>query len=101
MMPYILSIIGVTALLIIGRNHWAGWILAFTNECLWIGFAITTKQYGFILGAVFYGTVNAYNAIRWRNLKREVAQAYEEVVSQALLAHFESHNPAHNKRHLN
>jgi hypothetical protein len=65
-MPYILSVIGVTAMLVIGSGKWWGWAIAFINECLWVGFAITTRQYGFILGAAFYGTVNAYNAYKWR-----------------------------------
>lgn len=64
-MPYVLSVIGVTAMIAIGRGHWWGWAIALMNECLWVGFAIATRQYGFILGAAFYGTVNAYNAHRW------------------------------------
>jgi hypothetical protein len=67
MMPYVLSIIGVTALVIIGRGHWWGWVIAFGNECLWVVFALTTHQYGFILGAAVYGSVNIYNARRWRS----------------------------------
>jgi vancomycin permeability regulator SanA len=66
-MPYILSIIGVCGMLVIGTHRWWGWLIAFTNECLWVAFAVATRQYGFILGAAFYGTVNAFNAYRWRN----------------------------------
>lgn len=66
-MPYILSIIGVSGLFTIGLHKWWGWVIAFVNECLWIGFAIATKQYGFILGAVVYGAVNAYNAMKWKS----------------------------------
>jgi hypothetical protein len=65
-MPYILSVIGVIGMLCIGSGKWWGWAIAFGNECLWIAFAVTTKQYGFIVGAAFYGTVNAFNAFRWR-----------------------------------
>jgi nicotinamide riboside transporter PnuC len=68
MMPYILSIIGVTALILIGKRKQLGWALAFTNECLWLLFAIATKQYGFIIGALVYGSVNAYNYSIWRKL---------------------------------
>ena len=75
-MPYVLSVIGVMAMLTIGRNHWYGWAIAFTNECLWLIFAITTTQYGFILGAAIYGAVNAYNAYNWRQEhKQEKANA--------------------------
>jgi hypothetical protein len=68
-MPYVLSIIGLTALVLIGRRHWYGWAIAFFNECLWIVFAIATKHYGFILGAIFYGTVNFHNALKWKRGK--------------------------------
>lgn len=53
-------------MLVIGTHRWWGWLIAFTNECLWVAFAVATRQYGFILGAAFYGTVNAFNAYRWR-----------------------------------
>lgn len=66
MMPYILSVIGVCGMLVIGSHRWWGWCIAFVNECLWVAFAVATRQYGFILGATFYGTVNAYNAYKWR-----------------------------------
>ena len=66
MMPYILSIIGVTALWLIGRRLWWGWLIAWGNECLWVAFALSTQQYGFILGAAIYGTINMANAIVWR-----------------------------------
>jgi len=68
MMPYILSLIGVTALILIGKRKELGWALAFTNECLWLLFAIATKQYGFIIGALVYASVNAYNYRNWRKM---------------------------------
>jgi hypothetical protein len=72
MMPYILSLIGVTALFFIGRKRWWGWVIAWGNECLWVAFAVTTQQYGFILGAAVYGTINMANAIVWkRDAKKE------------------------------
>ena len=64
-MPYVLSIIGVTALVLIGMRKWWGWAIAFVNECLWIVFAIVTRQHGFILGALVYGTVNIMNGVKW------------------------------------
>jgi hypothetical protein len=30
-------------------------------------YAIVTKQYGFIFGALAYGSVHAKNAVQWRN----------------------------------
>ena len=66
-MPYVLSFIGVPGMILIGKGKWFGWGLAFTNECLWLVFAITTRQYGFIIGALCYGSVNAYNYWNWKN----------------------------------
>jgi hypothetical protein len=66
MMPYVLSVIGVAGMLVIGAGRWWGWLIALANECLWLVFAVLTKQYGFIIGAAVYGTVNTYNALRWR-----------------------------------
>jgi hypothetical protein len=72
MMPYILSIVGVSALWLIGRRRWYGWLLAWCNECIWVAFAVATQQYGFILGAIVYGTINMANAIVWkRDAKKE------------------------------
>jgi nicotinamide riboside transporter PnuC len=66
MMPYVLSVIGVAGMLAIGAGRWWGWLIALVNECLWLVFAVLTKQYGFIIGAAVYGTVNTYNAFRWK-----------------------------------
>lgn len=59
MWSWILSGLGVTGLWLIGRKHWWAWGIAFTNECLWMVYAVVTKQYGFIFGALAYGCVHA------------------------------------------
>lgn len=47
-------------------------MLAWCNECIWVAFAVATQQYGFILGAIVYGTINMANAIVWkRDAKKE------------------------------
>jgi len=58
--------IGVTGLLVVGRRQWQGWLIAITNEILWIGYAIATRQYGFIFGAVAYISVHSHNARKWK-----------------------------------
>ena len=65
MWSWVLSIIGVTGLWFVGRKRWWGWLIAFTNECLWIVYALTTEQYGFILGAVAYMIIHAHNTRKW------------------------------------
>lgn len=66
MWSYILSIVGVTGLFFAGRGQWWAWGIAFFNEMLWIIYALTTEQYGFIFGAVAYAMVHAKNARDWK-----------------------------------
>jgi len=63
---WVLSIVGVCGLFFIGKRQWWGWVIAFSNECLWTIYAIVTGQYGFIFGAIAYMTIHAKNAIHWR-----------------------------------
>lgn len=66
MWSYVLSAIGVTGLYFAGRKQWWAWAIAFCNEILWVVYALTTKQYGFIFGAIAYASVHAHNGISWR-----------------------------------
>lgn len=59
---WVLGILGVTGLLIAGSKIWWGWLINLVNEVLWIVYAMTTKQYGFILMAIAYASVYARNA---------------------------------------
>jgi hypothetical protein len=44
----------------------AGWAVAIANEALWIAYAVDTRQYGFIAGALLYMVVFARNWLRWK-----------------------------------
>jgi nicotinamide riboside transporter PnuC len=65
-MSWVLSLVGITGLIAVGRHKWWGFAIGLGNETLWIYFAITRQEYGLILGAVMYGAVNMMNMIRWR-----------------------------------
>ena len=62
---WVLSVIGVTGLYLAGRKIWWAWTINFFSEALWLAYAISTKQYGFIVGAVAFGWVYAKNALAW------------------------------------
>lgn len=62
---WVLGCIGVTALFSIGKYRWWGWWMAFCNECLWLIYGFTTRQYGFVFAAVVYGAVNAVHGTNW------------------------------------
>ena len=68
---WILTFFGVTWLWLIGSGRWWAWGLCVLNECLWIVFAISTKQYGFIVAGLAYGFIDARNmlAARRRHLE--------------------------------
>lgn len=67
---WVLSCIGVTGLLLVGRRKWWAWGITALNEVLWIGYALATRQYGFIFGAVAYIAVHAHNARKWKEGKQ-------------------------------
>jgi nicotinamide riboside transporter PnuC len=66
-----LSLIGIIGLHIAGRKSQWGWFIGMGAQILWIIFAIVTNQYGFILSALAYGTVNWNNWQKWRKDKRK------------------------------
>jgi len=75
---WILATIGVTGIFFVGRKVMWAWLLLLLNECLWIMYAVTTKQYGFIFAAVAYGIVYIKSFIHWRNDDAISESAVEE-----------------------
>lgn len=61
-----LSALGITGLFFIGQRRWYGFAIGAANESLWLVYAITTQQYGFIIGAVAYGALHIRNMRKWR-----------------------------------
>jgi hypothetical protein len=68
--------VGVSGVYLTGKKLWWGWLVGVCSEVLWIAYAVTTKQYGFIVAALVYGSVFAMNARKWY-LIREVNPDYE------------------------
>lgn len=62
-----LAAIGICGIFVVGQKTiWGWWVLLF-NECLWIIYAITTEQYGFIVGAVAYAAVYIKSYLHWKS----------------------------------
>lgn len=78
MWSWILAAIGVTGIFFVGRKTIWGWLVLLLNECLWIIYAVTTKQYGFIFAAVAYGFVYIKSYIGWR---KDILTAISEAKS--------------------
>lgn len=63
---WLLMVVGVTGMFYAGRKVWWGWAIGLAGECLWLWYAIASKQWGFIPFALLYGIVYARNALSWR-----------------------------------
>lgn len=58
---WILTALGVASLYLAGSRPLVGWPLALVNQLLWAVYAVTTRQYGFLAGAVCYAAVFSRN----------------------------------------
>jgi nicotinamide riboside transporter PnuC len=65
MWSWVLALIGVTGIYFVGRKTIWGWFVLLFNECLWMVYAITTKQYGFIFASLAYAATYIKSYIHW------------------------------------
>jgi hypothetical protein len=63
---WLLAVIGVGGIFLVGRKTIWGWLILCVNECIWILYALATKQYGFIVMAVAYALVYIKSYRQWR-----------------------------------
>jgi hypothetical protein len=63
---WLLAVIGVGGIFLVGRKTIWGWLILCVNECIWIAYALATKQYGFIVMAVAYALVYVKSYMQWR-----------------------------------
>jgi hypothetical protein len=70
---FVLSFLGIAGIILAGSKYKVGWLIGFFVQPLWIIFAITTEQYGFILNALIYATVYARNWLKWRREERALS----------------------------
>jgi hypothetical protein len=63
---WILAAIGVSGIFFVGQKSIWGWLVLLANECLWIVYAVTTQQYGFIFAALAYATVYIRSYLHWK-----------------------------------
>lgn len=68
---WILTCAGLTSLYLAGRHDHRAWYVGLFTQCLWVAYAIATKQYGFIASVCAYSTVYALNIRRDRKKRRE------------------------------
>lgn len=74
MWSWVLAVIGVSGIFLVGRKTIWGWLILCVNEVLWIFYALSTKQYGFIFMAVTYAAVYIKSFLHWRKDELELAK---------------------------
>lgn len=60
-------------MVLVGYKLKIGWIIGLVTQALWLIFALSTEQYGFIIAAFGYGYVYARNWMRWHKEERAAA----------------------------
>ena len=63
---WVLAVIGVTGIFFVGRKTIWGWFVLLFNECLWMVYAITTHQYGFIFASLAYAATYIKSYMHWK-----------------------------------
>ena len=79
MWSWVLAVIGVTGIFFVGRKTIWGWHILCINECLWIAYAIITKQYGFIFSALAYAAVYIKSYMLWRKAEDPTSETPKSV----------------------
>jgi hypothetical protein len=62
---WLLTAIGVTGLWMAGSKKAVGWAVGVFAQALWIAYALSTEQYGFLASALCYAFVYGRNFARW------------------------------------
>lgn len=68
---YLLTAVGAVGLLLAGRMKRTGWLVGLGAQGLWIAYALSTGQLGFLVSAFLYGSVYARNYLAWRRTARQ------------------------------
>lgn len=63
----VLTIIGLSGLFLVIRKQRLGFAVGVVVQFLWIAYAVTTRQWGFIASALAYGVLNALGWVRWKS----------------------------------
>lgn len=68
----LLTVVGVSGLYALTKKKWWGFDIGMAAQILWLIYAITTKQWGFLGSCLAYGFVNAIGLSNWLESKQKV-----------------------------
>lgn len=67
---YTLAGLGVISLILTGKKKKSGWVVGLINSGLWVIYALTTNQPGFLISSAVFITVQARNWLAWNQEER-------------------------------
>jgi nicotinamide riboside transporter PnuC len=62
---FVLSGLGVVSLYLTGKKLAVGWLVGLFNTALWVIYALTTAQYGFLVSSAVFTVVQVKNYLEW------------------------------------
>lgn len=62
---WVLTAVGLTGFILAGQKIWWCWYVNIACQGLWLAYALTTDQFGFVVASVFYAVVFTRNAVAW------------------------------------
>lgn len=68
---WILTVYGIIGLYLIGKKLKIGWTVGILTQFLWFAYAVTTKQWGFIISAIVHIVVYFVCLERWNREEKE------------------------------
>lgn len=80
-LSWVMVALGLMGFYFIGKHKWWGWYVNLACQALWFVYGWTTGQYAFVVSAIIYATIFAFNAGKWtanhlyvkRMLKRDAS----------------------------
>ena len=62
---WLLAAVGITGIFLAGSQRKVGWAIGLGAQVLWLAYAVSTGQWGFLVTAIAYGWVYGRNWLRW------------------------------------
>lgn len=62
---YGLALLGIGQIVLTGQKKRIGWLLGLATSCVWVAFALVTKQYGFLISSAVFASIHIRNWIEW------------------------------------
>jgi hypothetical protein len=80
----LLTTMFLASLILVGRKNAWGWAAGILDELLWIAYAITTRQWPFLVSAGVYMVICFHNLRTWRRPTESDARPFRAAAGSAI-----------------